>query len=760
MGGHSRFGRILTVALVTAAVVTTPAAADAEGGRALIRYTEHGIPHISAKSFDGLGYGYGYAAAKDNLCELANGYLTVEAKRSKHLGPEGTANPALSSASTNLASDVHFQRINDAGVVERLLDQPRPEVKEIVGGYADGYNKYLAQHGTQDPACRDAEWLRPITELDVYRHLYAIASISGQGELADGTVGARPSGGTLPEDAAERIGAALTPADSPASNGIAVGSAGTAEGHASVLLGNPHFPWQGGRRFWQAQLTIPGRFNASGASLLGVPLIQIGHTRDAAWTHTFSTARTFGLFEVRLVPGDPLSYVVDGQPEKMSAQKVSVEVKQPDGSLATDTRTLYSTRYGPIITGIQDIPLPWTQTSAYTLRDGNATNLRSLNTWFGLNEARDVEDVSKALKSTLGVPWVNTIATDRHGKALYSDVQVVPHVTDELAERCSTPLGRQLFQAAQVSVLDGSRTDCQWGSDSDAVEPGLLGPSRLPHQVRDDYELNANDSPWLANSAEPLTGYPWIVGDVGTQRSPRTREALITTEEHLGEFTPEVMKDALFGDRSRLAVLMADALAELCGTGPACDALASWDHTFRLESRGALLFHRFALRLGGADIWKVKFDPADPVNTPNTLDVQHPRVRQAFDEAVADLTAAGIPLDAKLGDHQSVTRAGERIPMHGGPGHLGILNAMATVWDPAAGNVDVVHGSSYIQVVGLSGKACPDTSTLLTYSQSTDPTSPHFADQTELFSRGEWVRGRFCEGDILSSPALKVVVLR
>lgn len=760
MGGRGRFGRITTVVLIASAVFTTPALADAHGTRALIRYTENGIPHITAKSFDGLGYGYGYAAAKDNLCELANGYLTVDAKRSKYLGPDGAGNSGLSAADSNLASDVHFQRIKDSGVVEGLLGQPRQEVKEIIGGYADGYNKYLKEHGTQDPACRGADWVRPITEIDVYRHLYAVAGISGQGELVNGLVGAQPSGGVLPPDAAERIAAALDEEPSIGSNGIAVGKAGTAAGTDSVLLGNPHFPWQGARRFWQSQLTVPGRFNASGGSLLGVPMIQIGHTRDAAWTHTFSTARTFGLFEVKLTPGDPLSYVVDGQPEKMSAQKVSVEVKQPDGSLATDTRTLYSTRYGPVITGIENIPLPWTTTSAYTLRDGNATNLRALNAWFGLNQAQNVEDVSTALKSTLGVPWVNTIATDRHGKALYSGVQAVPHVTDELADRCSTPLGRQLFKAAQVSILDGSQGTCAWGSDADAVEPGLLGPGRLPQQIRDDYELNANDSPWLANTAAPLTGYPWIVGDTGTTRSPRTREALISTEEGLGKFTTGSMKELLFGDRSRLALLAADGAAELCGTGPGCDALRSWDRAFTLESRGSLLFERFAVRLGPATVWKVPFDPADPLNTPNTLDTQNPAARQAFDDAVAELTAAGIPLDAKLGDHQSVTRNGKRIPMHSGPGGLGILNAMAPVWDPKAGNVEFVHGSSFIQVVGLSGKACPDTSTLMTYSQSTDPTSPHFADQTELYSRSEWVRGRFCEGDILSSPALKIVALR
>ena len=46
------------------------------------------------------------------------------------------------------------------------------------------------------------------------------------------------------------------------------------------------------------------------------------------------------------------------------------------------------------------------------------------------------------------------------------------------------------------------------------------------------------------------------------------------------------------------------------------------------------------------------------------------------------------------------------------------------------------------------------------YSQSENPESPYFSDQTKLFSRGEWVKERFCEPDILRSPALRIVVLR
>ena len=69
-------------------------------------------------------------------------------------------------------------------------------------------------------------------------------------------------------------------------------------------------------------------------------------------------------------------------------------------------------------------------------------------------------------------------------------------------------------------------------------------------------------------------------------------------------------------------------------------------------------------------------------------------------------------------------------------------------------------GSSYVQVVSWGKSRCPRASTILTYSLSENPRSRHRADQTRLFSRGGWVRDRFCEADIRRSPKLRVKTVR
>jgi acyl-homoserine-lactone acylase len=302
--------------------------------------------------------------------------------------------------------------------------------------------------------------------------------------------------------------------------------------------------------------------------------------------------------------------------------------------------------------------------------------------------------------------------------------------------------------------------------------------------VRDDYVTNSNNSPWLSNPGAPLTGYPRVMGDIDTERSLRTREGLVAVERRLAGddglpgrgFSLATMRDVLFSDHSRLAELAAGDTAAMCAgfpdglapspSGPvdvsgACEALASWDHTFSLDQPGAVLFARFAASLSQSvgDPWVVDFDPADPVGTPNTLDTSAAGVQEAFGAAVAELQAAGVALDATLRDVQGVTRGDEVIPIHGAAENTGTLNLIDGVTDPATGQVEVTGGSSFIQVVELTGRRPPLVTTLLTNSQSSDPTSPYHDDQTRLFSDGEWVRGRYTERQILSSPELRVELL-
>ena len=144
------------------------------------------------------------------------------------------------------------------------------------------------------------------------------------------------------------------------------------------------------------------------------------------------------------------------------------------------TRTQWWTRYGPVVADAEGDPLSWTATSAYALNDPNAANLRFADTSLGFGKARSTADVLTSLARHQGLPWVNTVAADSSGHSLYTQSQVLPRITDDLAARCYTDLGKVTYPQAGLAVLDGSRGDCAIGSDTDAVQPGIFGPARMP----------------------------------------------------------------------------------------------------------------------------------------------------------------------------------------------------------------------------------------------------------------------------------------
>ena len=114
----------------------------------------------------------------------------------------------------------------------------------------------------------------------------------------------------------------------------------------------------------------------------------------------------------------------------MTPHNLSVEIKQTDGSIGVAKRTLYTTRWGPVFTNLLGLPLfPWLPTEAYALADANANNFRLINHFFDTSKASSTRALHDVLNQNQGVPWVNTIAADRAGEALYADITVVPNVS-------------------------------------------------------------------------------------------------------------------------------------------------------------------------------------------------------------------------------------------------------------------------------------------------------------------------------------------
>lgn len=790
-----------------------PAGAAANGKTvydAQVLRTSYGIPHIQATDWGSLGYGYGYAFAQDNLCILARDVLVSTGTQSRYFGP--------GSGNANLISDWAYALINSDSRVDPTWNSLDDDTRRLLQGYADGYNRYLRDKGASAGAaeCRGAEWVRDLTGKDIYRVLRKLMVRAGSGNFASAMVGAAPPQAmtradeapvaTEADDAATRVAAAslrseaqaaaaLAAAELPdfsyerfGSNGVALGRDLT--GGAGALLGNPHFPWFGIERFYPVHLTIPGRYEVMGVSIYGFPLVNIGFNRNVAWTHTVSTGRRFILRELRLAPGNPTAYLYDGNVEPMTTETVTVDVMVAPGVRVPVPHTFYLTRFGPTL--IVPPLANWTSQFAYALTDVNIDNTRAFAMYREMGNAKSVYDLRRTLQKHVALPWVNTIAADSSGNAFYGDITVVPNVTAQKLGVCAnTVVAQTLSFGARLYTLDGSTSACDPGTDADAPVAGIFGAGNLPSLVRGDYAQNSNDSYWLANPNAPLTGFSPLIGtDEGRAQGFRTRLGLTQINDRMAGtdglpgtgFGRQWLQDVLYANRHYSGEIMRADVVALCKANPvvggvdvsqACSLLESWDGRNKTSSVGAHVWTELWRRVTSpspAGLYAVPFDASDPVNTPRGLGAS----QAVHDRVLADLAATvqyfgtnGIPLDAAWGTIFFDERNGERIPIHGGSGGSGVYNAMQAypppggaswqVW-PNKGYAPIAAGSSYIQAVTFRPNG-PDVRAIVTYSVSTDPESPHYADMTKLFSNYGWIDFPFNEGDIRRDPNLEVLKL-
>ncbi|WP_435979508.1 penicillin acylase family protein [Psychrobacter sp. DM4] len=795
--------------------VTSPEVTPPEFA-ANIQRTEFGIPHITADNYKGLGYGVGYAFAEDNFCSLAHEVVVASGQSMLFLGDNG-----------NIASDVFYTWYNSSERKAEFLAAQDPETVDALTGYAAGFSRYLRDKGAAniDPACANAEWVREVTLDD-------LLTVYGKGNLRGGLsnfvgpiVAAAPPVTTAPVTRSSSRARSIEPVDpvvesapkfnmdtinamKGGSNAYAFGSEVTGT-ESGVMYGNPHEPWNGVQRFYEFHTTIPGELDVMGSAQQGQPFINIGFNKDVAWSHTVSTAKRFTLYQLSLVDGNPLKYNYRnsaGVVEQRDIETVPVTVQMPDGQTAI-SRNIYVSQYGPMLNvNLLNGQLPnWGDAStgnlAYTIRDAASENPRAINQWRSMNMATSVEDLVDRMQTILGLGFINTIATDRNGKALYADISTVPNVTKEKLEACSSAasgpfLGALL--ASDLPALNGSTAACEWGNDADSPQAGIFGGSNLPFIIRDDYVANSNDSYWLSNAEQPMTGFspllrrrltPFLGPNPvdGVPLLVRSRMGLVQIQDRLSNedglggttFNLNNMQEVVYGNRSYVAELVLDDVLADCRANPtlpltggstidattACNVLSNWDRRNNLDSKGAHVFRKFWTNIGFQEttdtLFSTKFDVNNPIDTPRDLIINN-NSRTALGDSIKYYNDKNIALDATLGSLQYVIDASkndEKIPMHGGFGSEGVFNVATSNQNSDGTYGPVRNGPTYMQTVTFDNNG-PVVEALLAYSQAGDTTRPFHRDQTRRYSDKNWIRLPFSASEISNQSIGDKVELR
>ena len=130
-----------------------------ESYEANVRWTTHGVAHITAASWGDLGFGQGYACARDHLPTIADQFTKVRSQRARHHG--------AGRGGAILATDLGYRAL---GVVERapaLRDAQSDHLRALADGYLAGINAWVREAKGTDalPAwCRDAAWIHEFDE--------------------------------------------------------------------------------------------------------------------------------------------------------------------------------------------------------------------------------------------------------------------------------------------------------------------------------------------------------------------------------------------------------------------------------------------------------------------------------------------------------------------------------------------------------------------------------------------------------------------
>ena len=795
--GASRFATPLKLSAVAVAAILAACSSSDDPVpeySATIRTTSYGVPHIVADNFKSAGFGYGYVFAQQNICLYAEELVTLRGERAQYFGATGGYLGQLGTVSGNVDSDFFYKLLMTKAQADRIKAESSQAARDIVVGFAAGYNRYLSDTGVANlPAeCKGAEWVKPMSEDEAYLRLTqaAIAGSSlnfinsiGAAQPPKATVAsfkARPAKVPSTKQLAEStMVAALKNLQEHTigSNGYGLGREVTQSGKG-IVLGNPHFPWWGALRLHQIHLTVPGeKYDVMGATLLGVPLPLIGFNSTLGWTHTFSTDNRFTLRYLALDPSNPTRYLKDGVSKPMTAVPLSIQAKGADGKLTTLSRTLYTTEFGPML---MDKDFTWSSSAAYAIQDANYANYKLIDQVILNGKATTVDGLLQAAATYTAMPWVNTMAADKNGDAMYFNYSVAAKVADAQLAACVPGPFQGLLASNGLVVMAGTTAACDWS--------GSIGAAQRPSIKRSDYIVNANDSHWWSARDAFLTGYPKIIATgpaaEGTVQNERTRTGHAIVRDRLSG------ADGLAGNRFTVANLQqiyqksrffkadkwlpgftAECLASPTASAAAkdaCTVLKDWDKTHAPLSVGAVLFFEFyaALnQLSDPSWWSVPFNPADPQETPRG------NAGTAAALAKLETLVATAQFDSyakrriRPADVQVVSRPEGNLPIPGGRYTFNNWRGQKTEIAPGTyvytGDPKTnagAYGNSYMQFVTWDDNG-PVAEGILSYGQSSNPAHANFSDQTRKYSAGEWVKLPYTEAQIKADPNYKEIKL-
>jgi acyl-homoserine-lactone acylase len=701
MNSRSHWVKTLSVLAIAASLIVgalgrSPAAA----GKAEILWDRYGVPHIFAPDRESMFYAEGWAQMQGQANLLLHLYGESRGRGAEYWGPAG------------LDLD-RWVQLN--GVPERAkqwYDAQDPTFRKYVDEFARGINDYGKAH--PEAIATEDRIVLPVTGVDVIGHsLRAVhymymASMGRVRNEANAYLRNRPPADDVaqadPFDADEEARALA------GSNTWTIGPSHSASGNAMLLI-NPHLAWGDTfYRYMEVHLVGP-HYDLYGAPQVGFPTPVVGFNQHAGWGRTVNTIDTVDLFKLTVKDGQ---YMFDGQLKPFEHETKTLKIKQPDGSMKTETLDIRRSIQGPVVYDQNGLTL--------AMKVAGLDRPKMLEQWFKMGEAENLAEFKDALRMG-AVPMWNADYADDKGHIMLVDNGLIARRNGH-------------DYAYWNGVVPGDTSDTLW---HDYLTFDELPRSEDPAS---GWNQNENEPPWLFTFPQlDRSKYPAYVAPGGeAQPAMRTLRAL-----HMITEDPKISYDMLVAKKHSTRMELADkvmpdllaaakAPGAPAGVADAARVLEAWDHNTEADSRGAVLFQAFVngyLNQNMASKMRVKYEQARPLDTAYGLaDPQAALV--ALMKAADDTKATYGSLDVKWGDVYRLGGGTADLPGNGGPGPSGLFRTIA--YTRKVGNKYYAANGETIVCAIEFGKTQRANCTL-GYGNSSQPGSPHLGDQIPLMAQ-------------------------
>lgn len=669
--------------------------------------TEHGVPHIRARTLRAGGYGLAWVMSEDHGRRTVMNVLRASAGMGRVFGRDSI--------------DYDFGAWRDRQRVVETYHRLDEQTRDVYEGFAEGLNRFVELHASDFPPDMPRFIGYDVAALDVGGA--SAGAIRAYQRLLDPAARRDSSRGDT-DDGAE----GLTP-DNVGSNAWAFAPNRTRSGRA-ILLRNPHLNWNAG--YYEAHLTVPGVVDFYGDFRIGGPFIVIGgFNRFLGFATTNNAQDLDELYALDADPAKPDHYLFDGTSVPLQRELATATFRNGD-ALATETREQWTTPLGPVVhRGNGKI---------YVVKSAGEGDYRAGEQFLRMMQAKSLKEWQDAMKMRARMTSNFTYA-DRDGNIYYiwnAALPVLPHP-------------------------DGGDTTAVPARETRQVWTRYVPFDSLPQVLnpRGGYVRNENSSPHWTNLNAPLDTINAYPNFERPSLSLRSQHGL----ELVGGNRKLTLEDVLKLKHSYRMLLAdrvkADLVAAVKATSPTGDVAAAlamietWRNTSEPESRGGSLFEvwwqRYGQGLPDSMRYARRWTATEPAKTPVGLS-DHTKAAEAFAWAVTETARRYGRWDVTWGEVHRVRRGKVDVPVGGCGGALGCFRVLNFARD-TDGKLAANGGDGWVLAVEFTDE--PKAYSVLAYGQSPDTTSRWHADQAERFAKGDFKRVAFSEKDIDAQAVIR-----